>query len=146
VVKLARLSVVVKLSRVVESATVVILAGLALGQIGHPGNSFVATVVKLAGQFSTAAVTDSLPVQESGPVFGSVSRGWSSVAAPASRIGFDTTGRGSICSRILAVASIFLAVGLMALLRVDDKLSSCFLFIPGLLEQFLSQFGEVKGS
>ncbi len=45
---------------------------------------------------------------------------------------------------IFAVASIFLAAGLIALLRLDDKLSSCFLFIHGLLEQFLGQFGEVK--
>ena len=42
------------------------------------------------------------------------------------------------------MASIFLAAGLIALLRLDDKLSSCFLFIHGLLEQFLSQFSEVK--
>ena len=58
--------------------------------------------------------------------------------------GFETTGNGSTRSRILAVASIFLAAGLIALLRLDDKLSSCFLFTYGLLEQFLSQFGEVK--
>jgi hypothetical protein len=44
-----------------------------------------------------------------------------SVSAPASRIGFDTTGRGSTCSRIFAVASI-LGCWIEGLLRLDDKL------------------------
>src|SRR5437016_3949222 len=53
---------------------------------------------------------------------------------------------GSTWSRIFAVALIFLAAGLIALLRLADKLSSCLLFMFSLLHQFLSESREIEGS
>ena len=130
--RVARLSTVVKLAWVANSATVAILTTVANG-VGEA--SVLATVVILAGVFSTGSI-HSLGTQWRAAVgigFNIVPSNWYWICNLLGKPS-KAPAEAQRAPGFFAVASIFLAAGLIALLRLDDKLSSCFLFIHGLLE------------